>query len=213
MRIAVFGTGAVGRALAAGLASRGHAVTVGTRDPDRVALPGIPGVRVATHQEAAGTAELAVFAIRFAGLTAVAREIARTLPDGVTVIDASDPEEPGLDGRPVLAVGHTDSGAELLQRAVPQARVVKALNTVSASDMVDPDYGQDAPTLLVCGDDDGAVSQAIALCRELGWSDILHVGGLRQARLTEALGVLWVHAAIAAGSWDVAFRLLRRPAR
>lgn len=215
MRIAVFGTGDVGRAVARGLAARGHGVAVGTRTPGspvvRERLEDLPGVSVMTHRDAAKTAELAVFAIRFDGLRAVAAEIAGSLPDGTTLIDASDPEREGPDGRPVLVIGHTDSGAELLQRLVPGARVVKALNTVSAADMVEPSFPDGPPTLLVCGDHPPAVEQAIALCRELGWSDILNLGGLHHARLTEALGVLWVYSALAAGSWDVAFRLLRRP--
>jgi len=215
MRIAVFGTGAVGRALARGLAARGHGVAVGTRSPGdpavRERLADLPGVCVTTHRNAAKTAELAIFAIRFDGLNAVAREIADSLPDGTTLIDASDPERQGPDGRPVLAVGHTDSGAEVLQRLVPGAHVVKALNTVNAKDMVEPSFPDGPPTLLVCGDHLPAVEQTIALCRELGWSDILNLGGLKHARLTEALGVMWVYSALAAGSWDVAFRLLRRP--
>jgi 8-hydroxy-5-deazaflavin:NADPH oxidoreductase len=111
----------------------------------------------------------------------------------------------------VLAIGHDDSGAEMLQRLVPAAHVVKAFNILGADDMVSPRFPDGPPTMLVCGDHQPAVEQAIALCRELGWTDILNLGGLHLARLTEALSVLWVYSALAAGSWDVAFRLIRRP--
>jgi 8-hydroxy-5-deazaflavin:NADPH oxidoreductase len=214
MRITVFGTGPVGQALAGGLLNRGHIVTLGTRVPDDPAvvarLAELPGVSVMPHRDAARTAELAIFAIPFDGLTAVADQISSTLPPGTTVIDASDPERPGPGGRPELVIGHDDSGAEMLQRHVPGAHVVKALNILGAADMVSPRFPDGPPTMLVCGDHQPAVEQAIALCRELGWTDILNLGGLHLARLTEALSVLWVYSALAAGSWDVAFRLIRR---
>lgn len=105
---------------------------MGTRAPDDPAvaarLADLPGVSVMAHRDAAKTAELAIFAIPFDGLSAVAGEIAGTLPPGVTLTDASDPERPGPGGRPVLAIGHDDSGAEMLQRLVPGAHVVKAFN-------------------------------------------------------------------------------------
>jgi hypothetical protein len=53
--------------------------------------------------------------------------------------------------------------------------------------MVDPAFPDGPPTLLVCGDHAPVVQQVISLCRELGWSDILDVGPLARARLTEAL--------------------------
>jgi pyrroline-5-carboxylate reductase len=84
MRIAVFGTGPVGRALAGGLLNRAHSVAVGTRAPDDPAvaarLAGLPGVLIMAHREAAKTAELAIFAIPFDGLSAVAGEITGALP-------------------------------------------------------------------------------------------------------------------------------------
>ena len=214
MHIAVFGTGPVGRALAGGLVDGGHSVVLGTRAPEDPAvvarLADLPGVPVMAHRDAAKAADLAIFAIPFDGLSAVAGEIADTLPPGTTLIDATDPERKGPDGRPVLAIGHDDSGAEMLQRLVPGAHVVKAFNILGADDMVSPEFPDGPPTMLVCGDHEPAVEQAIALCRELGWTDILNLGGLHLARLTEALSVLWVYSALAAGSWDVAFRLIRR---
>lgn len=52
------------------------------------------------YRDAAKTAELAIFAIPFDGLNAVAGEITTTLPPGITLIDACYPERPGPDGRP-----------------------------------------------------------------------------------------------------------------
>jgi len=92
----------------------------------------------------------------------------------------------------------------MLQRLVPEARVVKAFNILDPGDMVSPRFPDGPPTMLVCGDHKPAVEQAIALCRELGWTDILNLGGLHLARLTEALSVLWVYSALAAGRWPLA---------
>jgi predicted dinucleotide-binding enzyme len=217
LRVAVLGTGAVGQVLAMGLAARGHSVTVGSRrsaDPEvaRRFAGSASAVALGSHRQAAADAEFAVFALPFPALRSVAADLAAALPAGVTIVDASVPEGRNAQGKARLLVGYQDSGGELLQRLVPQARVVKALNILNAAYMVDPAFPGEPPTLLVCGDHAPAVQQVIAMCRELGWSDILDVGPLARARLTEALGVLWVRAAAAAGSYDVAFRLVRRGA-
>jgi 8-hydroxy-5-deazaflavin:NADPH oxidoreductase len=122
---------------------------------------------------------LAVFAVPFPALRPVAAELAAALPAGVTVLDPSDPEGRDAQGNAQLLVGHDDSGGELLQRLVPQAHVVKALNIGSAADMVDPAFPDGPPTLLVCGDHRPAGQQVISLCRELGWGDILDIGPWR----------------------------------
>jgi 8-hydroxy-5-deazaflavin:NADPH oxidoreductase len=129
---------------------------------------------------------------------------------GKVVIDATNP----LDfsgGGPALAVGHTDSGGEIVQRALPGARVVKALNTVGSALMVDPQIGPrppGRPTMFVAGDDADANATVVQLLDDFGW-DALVVGGIEASRQLEALCILWVQAGQArGGKWDHAITLV-----
>ena len=101
-----------------------------------------------------------------------------------------------------LAVANTDSLAERIQRAVPRARVVKALNTVTASLMVDPgslDGGDH--TLPICGNDDEAKREVTRRLGDwFGWRDVLDLGDLSAARGMEAYLLQWLRIMQAIGT-------------
>jgi 8-hydroxy-5-deazaflavin:NADPH oxidoreductase len=205
-RVGVIGSGQVGRVLTAGFAARGHEVTIGTRAPEendelQAWSAQHDNVAVGTFAAAAEGGEIVVLATRGAVVdqaiaTAGAQHFA-----GKVVIDATNP----LDfsgGGPGLTVGHTDSGGERVQRSIPDARVVKAFNTVGNGLMVDPqDVGglRRRPTMFIAGDDaEAKVTVADALA-DFGW-DTLDVGDIRQSRQLESLCLLWVAVAGARGS-------------
>jgi 8-hydroxy-5-deazaflavin:NADPH oxidoreductase len=211
-RAGVIGSGVVGRVLAAGLRSRGHDVTLGTRDPAAAdeelrAWSEQHGVPLATFADAAAAAELIVLATK-----GVANEQAIALAGpasfaGKVVIDATNP----LDfsgGGPALAVGHSDSGGEIVQRAIPDARVVKAFNTVGNTLFVDPRLPGGRPTMFIAGDDADANATVVQLLDDFGW-DALVVGGIEASRELESLCILWVKAAQARGGrYDHAIALV-----
>jgi predicted dinucleotide-binding enzyme len=212
-RVGVIGSGGVGRALAGGFASRGHEVTIGTRDPEendelQAWSAQHDGVAIGTFAAAAEAGEIVVLATRG---TAVEEAIALAGPRhfaGKLVIDATNP----LDfsgGGPALAVGHTDSGGEIVQRTLPDARVVKAFNTVNAGLMVDPGLPGGPHPMLIAGDDDDAKATVSDLLADFGWS-ALDVGGIEQSRQLESLVILWVAIGQRRGAWDHAFTLVTR---
>lgn len=204
-RVGVIGSGAVGRALAAGLAARGHEVTIGTRDPEgndelQAWAAQHDGVAIGHLAAAAEAGKLVVLATRG---TAVEQAIATAGPQhfaGKLVIDATNPLAPDPAGGPGLAVGHTDSGGEQVQRALPDARVVKCFNTVNNALMVDPGFEPRQP-MLIAGNDDGAKRTVAELLDDFGW-DALDVGGIEQSRQLESLVLLWVAVGRARGAWD-----------
>lgn len=182
MHIGIIGAGKVGSTLGAAFSKAGHAVTLGVREPGK--HPG--SVSIA---QAVSSSEVLVLATPFAALNAV---VESTGPlEGKVVIDATNPLLPGL----VLAVGHTDSGAEVLQRLVPKARVVKCFNTVGTEVMANAKVGGRAATMFLCGDDGEARTAAHALATSLGF-DAADVGPLKNARLLEPAAVLWIHLAM-----------------
>jgi 8-hydroxy-5-deazaflavin:NADPH oxidoreductase len=210
-RVGVIGSGSVGRALAAGFASRGHEVTIGTRSPeDNDDLQGWAAqhddVAIGHFSAAAQSGELVVLATRG---TAVEEAIQTAGPQhfaGKLVIDATNP----LDfsgGGPALAIGHTDSGGETVQRAIPDARVVKAFNTVSAGKMVDPDLPGRPHPMFIAGDDPGAKATVAEILADFGWS-AFDVGGIERSRELESLVILWVAIGSRRGAYDHAFTLV-----
>jgi predicted dinucleotide-binding enzyme len=196
MRIAVLGTGVAGRTVAARLAELGHEVRHGTRDPGatraREDWSDVPGTTLATFADAVADADLVVNASN--GMASL--EVLAAAGDGlagVVLLDLANPLDFSQGFPPSLSVCNTDSLAELIQRAHPDARVVKALNTMNASLMVHPGTLADGDhTVFVCGDDEDAKATVTALLRELGHTDVLDLGGLDAARGTEMVLPLWV---------------------
>jgi predicted dinucleotide-binding enzyme len=88
---------------------------------------------------------------------------------------------------PTLAICNTDSLGESIQRELPEAKVVKALNTVNCRVMVDPKRVTGDHDLFICGNDDGAKKAATALLREFGWTSLIDLGDITNARATEQL--------------------------
>ena len=204
-RVGVIGSGSVGRALAAGFAARGHEVTIGTRDPEanedlQAWAAQHDGVAIGHFTGAAEAAEIVVLATRG---TAVADAIATANPQhfaGKVVIDATNPLDPGGDRAALAVSGPADSGGEQVQRALPDARVVKCFNTVNNALMVDPGFDPRQP-MFIAGNDEGAKATVAAVLDDFGW-DALDIGGIEQSRQLESLCLLWVAVGRATGVWN-----------
>ena len=129
---------------------------------------------------------------------------------GKVVIDATNPLDFSQGMPPRLALGHTDSGGEQVQRWLPDARVVKAFNTVGNAHMVKPDFPDGPPDLFICGNDDAAKKTVSDLVAGLGWPTTLDVGGIDGSRVLEPMCILWVAYGLRSGTWNHAFKLLKK---
>jgi predicted dinucleotide-binding enzyme len=210
MKIGILGTAVVGKTLAGKLASLGHDVTIGTRDPAAsrartergsfgepplsAFLAEHPTVGLGTFAEAAGHGEIVLNATSGQGaLAALALAGAANL-DGKVLVDLSNPLDFSRGMPPTLTVCNDDSLGERIQRAFPRAKVVKTLNTVNADLMVAPALlaGGDH-TMFVCGDDPGAKAAVTGYLKDwFGWRDVVDLGGIAMARGTEMYLPLWV---------------------
>jgi predicted dinucleotide-binding enzyme len=86
-----------------------------------------------------------------------------------------------------LALGCTTSGAEELQKKAPQAKVVKAFNTVFAQNMSSGKVKGEKLTLFVAGDDKAAKDLVLDAGKAIGF-DPVDAGPLTNARWMETLG-------------------------
>ena len=213
MQIGILGSGEVGQALGLGFIKLGHDVKLASRDPDKlkswVARAGRRG-STGTPEETARFADIAVLATAWSG-TESALKLANgsaTLA-GKVVMDVTNPliSEPGKPLR--LALGHTDSGGEQVQRWLPQSKVVKAFNTVGHAHMIDPKFAGGPPDMFICGEDASAKQVVAGFCKNFGWG-VVDVGGIEGSRLLEPLCLLWVDYGMRSKTWNHAFKLLHR---
>ena len=178
MRIGVLGSGNVGQTIAGKLAELGHDVRTGTRSEG-------------TYQDAAAHGELVFNCTAGTGSLEALRAAGEEELRGKVLVDVANPLDFSKGMPPTLSVCNDDSLGEQIQREFPDARVVKALNTLTASAMVDPIEGSN---LFVCGDDAAAKEQVVALLGEIGWpaESVLDLGGIEAARGMEMYLPLWL---------------------
>jgi 8-hydroxy-5-deazaflavin:NADPH oxidoreductase len=209
MKIAILGTGVVGQTLAHKLASLGHEVRIGTRnaeqtlarsDKDAFGRPPFrdwhaqnPGVGLTTHAEAAVFAELLVNATSGAGTPAALERAGKQNLAGKVLLDISNPLDFSGGFPPSLSVSNTDSLAEQIQRALPDTRVVKALNTMAADLMVNPRLLPGEHNVFVSGNDADAKAQVRRLLESFGWKpgEVIDLGDITTARGTEQMLPIW----------------------
>ena len=187
MQVAVLGTGVVGRTLAGRLAELGHDVRIGSRTADEER-------GCVTFADAAAFGEIVVNATAgTASLDALAAAGAENLA-GKVLIDVANPLDFSGGMPPKLSVCNDDSLGEQIQRAHPDARVVKTLNTVNASVMVDPSSVPGEHSVFLCGEDDAAKAEAAGLLEGFGWprESIVDLGGIAAARGMEMYLPLWL---------------------
>jgi len=209
MKIAVLGTGMVGQALAGRLTELGHQVTVGTRDvqatqakttPDAMGNPPYtawaaahPTVTLATFAAAAADADLLVNAtsgnVSIAALQAAGADNLA----GKVLLDIANPLDFSKGFPPTMFVKDTDSLAEQIQTAFPQLKVVKALNTMTATLMVNPKQLADGDhSVFVSGNDTDAKKTVTALLESFGHTDIIDLGDISTARGSEMILPIWL---------------------
>ena len=208
MKIAIIGAGGVGTALGRGWARKNHEICFGVRDTASAkvsaALEAVGGARAASIAEAVTWCETAVLATPWSG-TEAALKAAGSFA-GKALLDATNPLTPTYG----LALGHTDSGGEQVQRWARDAGVVKIFNSTGFDNMVDAHYEQGKPSMVYCGNDVAAKLSAANLATDLGFEP-LDLGGLDGARYLEPYAMVWIKLAIMQKlGRNIAFGLMRR---
>ena len=225
MKIAVLGTGMVGQALAGRLFELGHEVVVGTRDaeatlrrtgPDSTGNHPFgtwhqkhPGVGLASLAAAAAASELVVNATSGSVTLQVLEQVGADNLAGKILVDIANPLDFSNGFPPTLFVKDSDSLGEQVQRAFPEARVVKTLNTLNADLMVRPkDLGAES-SVFVSGDDPAAKGLVTELLQSFGHTDVIDLGDITTARGTEMLLPVWLRLMAALGTPAFNFHVVR----
>ncbi|HYY86170.1 MAG TPA: NAD(P)-binding domain-containing protein [Nitrososphaeraceae archaeon] len=216
MRVGILGSGEVGRRLADGFIELGHQVKIGSRDPNQSKISewinkhDKEKASSGTFADTATFGELVVLATLWEG-TAHAIQLAnsKNLAEKI-VIDVTNPLDFSKGMPPSLAVGHTDSAGEIIQRMLPDSKVVKAFNIVGNPHMIHPDFPGGKPSMFICGNDERAKKFVTEdILSKFGWETI-DIGMIEGSRLLEPLALLWILQYFRTGSGNHAFKLLRK---
>ena len=204
MKVAIIGAGNVGKALASSITRAGHEVTISASTPEsaREAAAATGASAAANNVAAATDASVVILAVPYVGAGAEVAGQIREAVAGKTVIDVTNPIKPDFSG---LATTES-SGAEEIQKLLPAAHVVKAFNTIFASNQANPSRDIDG---FVAADDGDAKQEVIGLLESMGFS-ALDVGPLSAARTLEAMAYLNIGLNAANGwAWTSAWKLER----
>jgi hypothetical protein len=204
MRIGVLGTGMVGQTIATKLVELGHEVTMGARAAGNEkaaewAAGAGEGASDGSFADAAAHGELIFNCTAGTASLAALSAAGEAELSGKVVVDVANPLDFSQGMPPTLSIVNDDSLGEQIQREFPDARVVKALNTVNAGVMV---TGIEGTHLFICGDDESAKEQVTELLGDFGWpaDSVIDLGGIDAARGTEMYLPLWLRLMGALGT-------------
>ncbi len=185
MSITILGAGNMAKGLAGLFSKAGYEVVIGARDLQKAQASFGANVRVTDVKTAAAASNIVVLAVPHdaaAATVATAGSVA-----GKTIVDITNPLTADYQG---LTIGHTTSAAEEIQKLAPQAKVVKAFNTLFAQVLQNGGkVGGVAATVFIAGDDEAANAAVEEVVRKSGLTPV-QTGGLKQARYIEPLGGL-----------------------
>ncbi|MCI4327569.1 MAG: NAD(P)-binding domain-containing protein [Thermoplasmata archaeon] len=212
MKVGIIGSGEVGQHLGIGFAATGHTVRIGSREPSHEKLTkwkasAGANASTGTFEEAARFGELVVVATLWSGTENALRLAGAGNFAGKVVIDSTNPLVFRENAPPGLALGHTDSGGEQVQRWLPNSHVVKAFNIVGNGDMFRPTFAGGPPDMFFCGNDAAAKKSVSGILQSFGWNAI-DIGGIEGARVLESLCMLWVGYMFSTGSQHHALKML-----
>jgi hypothetical protein len=212
MKVGILGSGDVGKALGEGFLKHGHEVTLGTRDAAKLAewAKAHPKARIGGLEEAAKFGETIVLAVKGNAAAKALKAAGTANLAGKTIVDATNPttEEPPVDGVLKFFTDLNESQMERLQKQFPDARLVKAFNSVGADLMVNPQLKGGKPTMFICGNDASAKKIVVGILDQFGW-ETADMGKAEAARAIEPLCMLWCIPGFLNNDWAHAFKVLR----
>lgn len=215
MKTGIIGSGIVGRVLATAFLQEGHEVMLGTRNLSKDDVikwqQDNPAGLLGSFQETAQFGEIIVLAVGGLVVEDAIQLAGKEHFFEKTVIDTTNPIAAVPPENGVLKYFTTleDSLMERIQQLIPDARVVKAFNSVGNAFMYKPSFPGGTPTMFICGNDDGAKQKVTEILNHFGW-ETEDMGKAESARAIEPLCILWCIPGFLHNRWSHAFKLLKK---
>ena len=212
-KVGIIGSGDVGKTLAKGFLKHGYQVAIGSDHPEKLAefKRENPQIEIATFEQAAQSGDTVVLCVKGTVAEKIIEKVKRHL-SGKTVIDATNPIAEAQPHNGVLKFFTTldESLMERLQKIAPDARFVKALNSIGSGLMINPNFRNNTkPTMFICGNNDDAKKKVYEILEKFGF-EIEDMGKAESARAIEPLCILWCIPGFLRNEWAHAFKLLKK---
>jgi predicted dinucleotide-binding enzyme len=213
VKVGILGSGDVGKTLAKGFLKHGYQVAIGSDHAEKLEeFKGEnPQIEIATFEQASQTGDIVVLCVKGTVAEKIIEKVKRHLL-GKTVIDATNPiaDVPPQNGVLKLFTTLDESLMERLQKIAPDARFVKALNSVGSGLMINPNFRDNTkPTMFICGNNDDAKKKVYEILEKFGF-EIEDMGKAESARAIEPLCILWCIPGFLRNEWAHAFKLLKK---
>lgn len=216
MKIGIIGSGQVGQVLGSAFLAEGHEVMLGTRNPGKEEVvkwkKNNPKGQTGTFGVAAQFGELLVLCVAGAVVESAIKQAGTVHFNNKVVIDTTDPiskNEQPVNGVLKYFTKQNESLMQQIQQQLPNARVVKAFNSVGNMAMYKPQFKNGPPTMFICGNDAAAKKTVTELLTTFGW-ETEDMGGVEAAGCIESLCILWCIPGFTKNQWTHAFKLLKQ---
>jgi predicted dinucleotide-binding enzyme len=215
MKIGILGSGIVGRVLGTAFLKEGNEVMLGTRDITKTEVQKWAaensGGKVGAFDATAEFGEIIVLAVAGSAAEGVIKLAGTKNFSGKTVIDTTNPisAEAPVNGVLQFFTANNESLMERLQKVLPNARIVKAFNSVGNAFMYKPNFDGVKPTMFICGNDEAAKKTVTKILDSFGW-ETEDMGKAEAARVIEPLSILWCIPGFLHNQWTHAFKLLKK---
>jgi predicted dinucleotide-binding enzyme len=212
MKIGILGSGVVATTLGEGFLKHGYEVMLGSRSPEKLGEWSAknPKGQVSTFAETAEFGDVIVLAVKGTVASSALKLAGVENLVGKTVIDATNPiaDTPPSNGVLSFFTDLNGSLMERLQNEFPDARFVKAFNSIGSPVMIDPQFAGGPPTMFICGNDEAAKAEVTEILDIFGW-ETADMGTAEAARALEPLCILWCIPGFLKNDWFHAFKLLK----
>jgi predicted dinucleotide-binding enzyme len=214
MKVGIIGSGIVGQVLAKAFFTEGHEVTLGTRNIVKEEVIKFknenPKIHADTFEQTASFGEVLVLAVQGGAVQDAINLSGKSNFSNKVVIDATNPIAAAAPVHGVLKYFTTldESLMEKIQQQIPQARLVKAFNSVGNMFMYKPQFAGGKPTMFICGNDEKAKKIVTEILTSFGW-ETEDMGRVESARAIEPLCMLWCIPGMLRNQWSHAFKLLK----
>jgi predicted dinucleotide-binding enzyme len=212
IKIGIIGSGVVAQVMGSGFLKYGYDTMLGTRDLSKLAeWQKTAQGKTGSFRDAAAFGDVIVLAVKgnfadsalqLAGIDNLRNKV---------VIDTTNPiaDEHPENGVLRYYTRQGESQMERLQSGFPDARFVKAFNSVGNNLMVNPDFGGIKPSMFICGNDPEAKKLVSKIIDQFGW-ETEDMGTAEAARAIEPLCMLWCIPGFLRNEWSHAFKLLKK---
>jgi len=213
-KIGIIGSGTVGQTLATGFLKYGYEVMIGSRDLTKLAewkSKAAKGGLIGSFEEAAQFGDIIVLATKGTATINALQLAGKANLSTKTIIDTTNPiaDTPPENGVLNFFTELNDSLMERLQNSFRDTNFVKAFNSIGGSLMINPDFGDEKPTMFICGNNLQAKHEVSEICSLFGF-ETADMGTVEAARAIEPLCMLWCIPGFRENKWNHAFRLLKK---